>query len=1066
MKRNALLAFSCAFFAAVSSFAQQAPGPLNTVPSRIVGHAQPEQLTIASALPNLVEGRELFSPEGIAIDTSVSPPILYVADTGNNRVLGWQNALNFKNGQPADLVIGQQDKFHTFAQGPSGTFSSGLAGPTGLAVDPNGNLYVADTNNNRILRYPRPFANIPGAGQLAQPDLYVGQPNLNSRTANFTGTISDQGLNLAGSPWPVNIALDGQGNLWVVDGGNRRVLRFTSTDISRGNSGDAFHANLVLGQLDFTSNNQPAPSTGSAATVLNAFAIPVSVNFDAAGNLYVTDSSSDSTVSRVLVFKPPFATNQAAARVIAPVRTTQDTVDKTVMGTPSATFFIPGSSKMGVVDTFRSRILIFDSFDKWPDPTASVSPLATGQFGQPDFHSSFPNAAAQVTYVPAPSATSLATPLSGAFFNGELYIADTGNSRVVVVPFTAGSNLLGPSATRLLGQDTFAMSAPNLIEGREFDFFTSTTAGNSADAGLAVDFTSDTPHLYVADPYNNRVLGFKDFRKVAAGAKADIVIGQPDMSSGLCNVTGNRDAPSASSLCRPVGLAVDGNGDLYVADSFNSRVLRFPAPFNHQGQEQADLVLGQRNFTARVTDPSSSTMAQPYGVTVSSNNGLLVSDAVHNRVLLFPFTSNGSFRGFLDNGMAATKVLGSPDFNTPLLGNTDATFNSPRHIAVDNEARVYVADAGNNRVMIFDQLPLISNGAHASLQLTGLSAPRGIFVNQLSSEIWVTDTNSSNGAVRKYPNYGALILNPASTFTVQAVSNPLAVAQDQFGDLMVADASSRVGFYFPALQAINGASFLPKYPLAPGLLTSLCAPSSNCNGGAAMFGSDTAANTGLPNPYPMPTTLADVQVLFKATNAPGDPAPVPLYYVSPTQINFVVPMNAPSSGTADIQVVQPSTGRIYAAGQANMNVNSPAVLMSQYTGTNRQAAVVNLPDGTVNDPQHPAPRGSYVSIYATGQGFVPNAPADGVPPSSAIATPQAPRVAINNLFTDQYTPDNGDVPQSQWLSYSGLSSYPGLWQINVWIPKGVVAGTQIPVLVVLGSTPSNDNTFRTVITVK
>jgi uncharacterized protein (TIGR03437 family) len=283
---------------------------------------------------------------------------------------------------------------------------------------------------------------------------------------------------------------------------------------------------------------------------------------------------------------------------------------------------------------------------------------------------------------------------------------------------------------------------------------------------------------------------------------------------------------------------------------------------------------------------------------------------------------------------------------------------------------------------------------------------------------------------------------------------------------MVADASSRVGFYFPAVQAINGASFLAKYPLAPGLLTSLCAPSSNCNGGAAMFGPNTQANTELPNPYPMPTTLGDMQVLFKATNASGDPAPVPLYYVSPTQINFVVPMNAPTSGTADIQVVQPSTGRIYAAGQANMNVNSPAVLMSQYTGTNRQAAVVNLPDGTVNDATHPALRGSYVSIYATGQGFVPGAPADGVPPSSAIATSQTPRVAINNLFTDQYTPDNGDVPQAQWLSYSGLSSYPGLWQINVWIPKGVVAGTQIPVLVVLGSTPSNDNTFRTVIAVK
>jgi uncharacterized protein (TIGR03437 family) len=140
--------------------------------------------------------------------------------------------------------------------------------------------------------------------------------------------------------------------------------------------------------------------------------------------------------------------------------------------------------------------------------------------------------------------------------------------------------------------------------------------------------------------------------------------------------------------------------------------------------------------------------------------------------------------------------------------------------------------------------------------------------------------------------------------------------------------------------------------------------------------------------------------------------------------------------------------------------------MRDFSGTNRQAAVANLPDGTPNDATHAAARGTYVSIYATGQGFVAGAPADGVPPAGAVPTLQTPRVAVNNLFLDQYVPDSSDIPQSQWVQYSGLSSFPGLWQINIWIPKGVVPGAQIPVLVVLGSTPSNDNTFRTVIAVK
>jgi sugar lactone lactonase YvrE len=666
MKPKALIVCCFALLTAANLFSQQLPGPLNIVPSRIVGHAQPEQINIASSLPNLVEGRELFSPEGIALDTSVSPPILYVADTGNNRVLAWQNALNFKNGQAADLVIGQQDKYHTFAQGPSGTFQSGLSKPTGLAVDGNGNLYIVDTNNNRILRYPKPFANVPGAGQLEQPDLYIGQPNLNNNRANFTGQVGDQGLNLLGSLFPVGIALDQQGNLWVSDGGNRRVLRFAATDLASG--GGPLRANLVLGQVDFASTNQPVP-TSSSLTAPNAFAVPISVAVDAAGNLYVTDSSADASVSRVLVFKPPFVNNQSAARIMGvPVTTSIESQDKSIMGWVSSPFFIPNGAKMGVLDTAKSRVLLFDPLDKWPDPATTVSPLATAVFGQPDFHNVFPNAG-PITYVPAPNAAALAQPFAAAFAGGELYIADTGNSRVVVVPFSATTGTFGTAATRLLGQDNFTMSAPNLIEGREFDFFIATTSGASADAGLAVDFNSDTPHLYVADPYNNRILGFKDFRKVAAGTKADIVLGQPDLNSGLCNITGNHDAPTSASLCRPIGVAVDGNGDLYVADSLNSRVLRFPAPFSHQGQlEPADLVLGQRNFTARVTDPTASTMSQPYGVTISNNNGLLVSDAAHNRVLYFPFTGNGTFRAQLDNGMAATKVLGSPDFNTPAGG--------------------------------------------------------------------------------------------------------------------------------------------------------------------------------------------------------------------------------------------------------------------------------------------------------------------------------------------------------------------------------------------------------------
>src|SRR5450755_1233694 len=134
---------------------------LNTVPTREIG--QPRLLSNAFAVPNanpnLVEGRELYNPTGIALDTSVTPPRIFVADTNNNRVLAWKDAVGFKNGAPADLVIGQLpgDFFATGANGGArtgSTLSTGFTAPTGLAVDQvTGDLYVADSGNNRILRF-------------------------------------------------------------------------------------------------------------------------------------------------------------------------------------------------------------------------------------------------------------------------------------------------------------------------------------------------------------------------------------------------------------------------------------------------------------------------------------------------------------------------------------------------------------------------------------------------------------------------------------------------------------------------------------------------------------------------------------------------------------------------------------------------------------------------------------------------------------------------------------------------------------------------------------------------
>jgi len=79
----------------------------NPAPSRIVGQAVLQQQGVLTAIaPNLVEGREFNNPQAVAIDTSVTPHILYVADFGNNRVLAWKRSYLPIIAQPCNNTYG------------------------------------------------------------------------------------------------------------------------------------------------------------------------------------------------------------------------------------------------------------------------------------------------------------------------------------------------------------------------------------------------------------------------------------------------------------------------------------------------------------------------------------------------------------------------------------------------------------------------------------------------------------------------------------------------------------------------------------------------------------------------------------------------------------------------------------------------------------------------------------------------------------------------------------------------------------------------------------------------
>src|SRR5205814_887732 len=135
-----------------------------------------------------------------------------------------------------------------------------------------------------------------------------------------------------------------------------------------------------------------------------------------------------------------------------------------------------------------------------------------------------------------------------------------------------------------------------------------------------------------------------DAAAFASGAPADVVIGQPDFKRSDCNLGGAGYPPNASALCGPKGVAVDAAGDLYVADTNNNRVLEYDTPISN-GQAAAR-VFGQTSSTVGVcfSTPAANLLCGPSGVALDGSGKLYIADTTNNRVLEYdtPLTNQSA----------------------------------------------------------------------------------------------------------------------------------------------------------------------------------------------------------------------------------------------------------------------------------------------------------------------------------------------------------------------------------------------------------------------------------------
>ncbi len=648
-----------------------------------------------------VSASTLCHPDGVALDSSGN---LWIADYSNDRVMEFKEP--FSTGESASLVLGQTS-FSGDSCNAGGLSASTLCGPTYMAFDSSGNLWVLDSGNNRALEFTYPFTTGEAASKV------IGQPGFGTNSCN-EGGLSASSLCTENNG---GISLDGSGNLWISDYSNNRILEFPvplSTDEN---------ATVVIGQADFIQNNCGSASAfvicdpeglafdslgnlwasdwkynrvleyqkgsgfidnESASLVLGqagfsgygsscnnpvsptSLCDPTDVAFDLSGNLWVADSG----YNRMLRYSPVFSSDEAASLIEGQTAFTSDVenpggVSASYLETigHSAMLAFDGSGNLWVSDNYNNRILMFST------------PLANGEaasvvIGQPNFTQGSCGSA---------SATVICYPTGLAFdAQGNLWAADWEYNRVLEFssPFSNGE-----AASVVLGRASFSGYGGTCP---------STSSNSLCDPqGLAFD---SSQNLWVADSDNNRIVAFNS--PLTTNETESTVIGQTNFANSGCNQGGI----SAATLCLDgdgSGIAFDSNGNLWVGDYLNNRVLEFKAPLSTG--ESASLVLGQTSFSGDSCNAgglSASSLCGPTFVAFDSSGNLWVSDYGNNRLLEFttPFST----------GESASKVIGQTSFSVGSCNQNGLSASSlcdPSGMTFDSQGNLWLLDSGNNRVL-------------------------------------------------------------------------------------------------------------------------------------------------------------------------------------------------------------------------------------------------------------------------------------------------------------------------------------------------------------------------------
>ena len=631
--------------------------------------------------------------------------------------------------------------------------------PGDVAVDGSGNVYVADTNNHTIRKVTPTgvvttlagaagtsgstngtgtaalFNNPLGLTVDSGGNVYVADTfNYTIRKVTAAGVVttmvgtagvagSTDGTGTAGLFAVVEgVAVDNKGNLYVADTGNETIRMVTSAGVVTTLAGTVG----IKGHLD---------GTGSAAQFSN----PCGLAVDSSGNLYVADVGNN-TVRKVTSGGAAYTTYGGVVSTFAGSAGNAGYAN----GTGSAAQF---NNPTGLTLDSQGNLYVADAGNNTIRKVTS-SGMVTTVAGSPTDRSNLSrNGRIILARFNAPNAVAVDS-------SNNIYVADTGNSEIRLVT-AAGvvSTLAGSAGLRGFTDGVGSGAHFNIPEGLAMD-----SAGN----------------VYVADTYNDAI------REVTPS-------GQVATVAGLTSNIGSTDGTnSAAQFYQPMSTAVDGSGNVYVADTGNSTIRKIAAGGG------VTTLAGSADYTGSTDGTGTAArLNAEEGVALDSAGNIYVADSGNNTIRMI--TPAGVVSTLA--GMAGT--AGTSDGT-----GTAAQFIFPTGIAVDNSGSVYVADAVNNTIRKITAGGVVttlagSAGFSGTTDGIGTAAlfalPTDVAVDT-SGNVYVTDSNGST--VRKITSTGSVTTlagtagvkgNLDGIGTAAQFNTPQGLSVDSSGNVYVAD---------------------------------------------------------------------------------------------------------------------------------------------------------------------------------------------------------------------------------------------------------------------------------------